>query len=160
MVVIVLGVGLALSGCSTGSSPSATSNPANAPTPSSRPTSTPTPTPDRDEDGVTDEQDDFPDDPTRSEQLYYASGDPVVEGYPLIVETAQLDYRVANWINTPKAVALAPGVYAGYNPAVPDLSVYLETNTGDGDCAVRELYQFGGGSCWDGVLASPAEPAP
>lgn len=156
--VIVLGA-LVASGCSSteteaAPSPAKTAEVSQTPTPKP----TPTPPPDRDGDGVPDAQDDFPDDATQSVQLYYASGDPVVAGYPLVVETSQLDYRVANWIKTPQAVALAPGVYAGYNPAVTDLAVYLETNTANGDCAVRELYQFGGGSCWDGVLASPAEP--
>ncbi|WP_157096537.1 hypothetical protein [Microbacterium arborescens] len=118
----------------------------------------PTPLADRDGDGVPDARDDFPDDPARSEQLRYPSGDPVLDGYPLIVDTEQLDYRLASWIKTPQSVALAPGVYAGYNPAVTDLSVYLD-GPADGDCAVRDLYAFGGGACWNGVLASPAEPA-
>ena len=74
------------------------------------------------------------------------------------MDTAQIDSRVADGIVTPQTVALAPGVYVGFNPAVTDLAVYLESNVGDGDCAVRDLYAFGGGSCWSGVLASPAEP--
>ncbi|WP_426321612.1 hypothetical protein [Microbacterium sp. E-13] len=129
-------------------------------TPSATPTQKPTPTPpaDADGDGVPDARDAFPNDASRSKQLYYKSGDPVLPGYPLVVDTAQIDYRVANSIKTPQAVALAPGVYVGYNPAVTDLAVYLESNVGDGDCAVRDLYEFGGGSCWNGVLASPAEP--
>lgn len=162
LAAIIVAGALIASGCSA-STTDASDSPAPAtsePASESTPTPRPTPPPDTDGDGVLDSMDDFPEDPTRTKQLYYASGDPVVAGYPLLVDTAQLDSRVANWITTPQAVALAPGVYAGYNPAVSDLSVYLETNTGDGDCAVRELYQFGGGSCWDGVLASPAEPAP
>ncbi len=158
--IIVLGA-LVASGCSSTDPVAQASSPVVSETRSASPTpkATPTPPPDTDGDGAIDRLDDFPEDPARSKQLFYASGDAVLEGYPLIVDTAQLDYRVANWIKTPQAVALAPGVYAGYNPAVADLAVYLETNTGDGDCAVRELYQFGGGSCWDGVLASPQEPA-
>lgn len=129
-------------------------------TPTATPTPKPTPTPpaDSDGDGVPDRSDAFPADPARSVQLYYPSGDPVVEGYPLIVDTAQLDYRVANWIKTPQAVAIAPGVYVGYNSAVPDLSKYL-TGGGDGDCTVREAFGLQGGACWNGVPPSPAEPA-
>ncbi|WP_167627862.1 hypothetical protein [Microbacterium paraoxydans] len=153
----VVACALLATGCSS-SAPNSESSPSVEPTSALTPTPRPTPPPDTDGDGVLDSMDDFPDDPTRTKQLYYASGDPVVVGYPLVVDTAQLDYRLANWIKTPQAVALAPGVYAGYNPAVADLAVYLEANTGDGDCAVREMYQFGGGACWDGVLASPAEP--
>lgn len=155
--VVLLGV-LITSGCATSQLESAIPSPAQSE--SATPTPTPTPPSDADADGVIDLLDDFPQDPTRSEQLRYASGDPVVEGYPLVVDTAQLDDRLANWIKTPQAVALAPGVYVGYNPAVTDLAIYLESNVGDGDCAVRDRYQFGGGACWDGVLASPAEPQP
>lgn len=161
--VIVLGALLA-TGCSSSDATEATTatptaEVAESSSPSPTPKATRTPPPDTDGDGVPDSLDDFPEDPTRSEQLYYASGDPVVEGYPLVVDTSQLDRRVATWLeSTPQVVALAPGVYAGYNPAVTDLSIYLETNVADGDCAVRELYGFGGGSCWTGVLASPAEP--
>lgn len=122
------------------------------------PKSTPTPPSDRDGDGVRDTADDFPDDPARSVQLYYPSGDPVIEGYPVLVDTAQLDYRVASWIKTDQAVALAPGVYAGYNPAVSDLTKYLD-GPADGDCAARDAFEFAGGACWNGVPASPAEPA-
>lgn len=139
---------------SAGTSPSA--QPTSSQT--ARPTVTPTPPPDTDGDGVVDTLDDFPDDPTKSEQLYYPSGDPVLVGYPIVVDTAQLDRRLASWIDTPQAVALAPGVYASYNPAATDLSIYLEGPT-DGDCAVREMYfPQSGGACWSGVLASPAEP--
>jgi hypothetical protein len=159
---LVLLVALMTSGCATNQSESAISSPTPTQTETETPMPTPTRTPpaDSDADGVIDLLDDFPQDPARSKQLRYASGDPVVEGYPLVVDTAQLDSRLANWIRTPQAVALAPGVYVGYNPTVTDLATYLESNTGDGDCAVRNLYRFGGGACWDGVLASPAEPQP
>ncbi len=158
---LLLTVGLLLAGCSNTAPAEGTAEP--APTSSAdRATTTPSAKPtrpaDRDNDGVPDIRDDFPDDATRFEQLRYPSGDPVPDGYPLIVDTAQLDSRLANWIKTPQAVALAPGVYAGYNPAVTDLSVYLD-GPADGDCAVRDLYAFGGGACWNGVLLSPAEPA-
>ena len=160
--VVVVGA-LFASGCSSSTStpqpaPTVTVTVTAAPT-TATPTQKSTPPPDTDGDGVPDSRDDFPNDAARSEQLHYQSGDPVPAGYPLVVETAQIDYRVANAIKTPQAVALAPGVYVGYNPAVTDLAVYLESNVGDGDCAVRDLYGFGGGSCWNGVLASPAEPA-
>lgn len=160
---LILTVGLLLSGCST--TPSANGGAAETSIPSPKPTAsspsvkpTPTPPADRDADGVPDARDAFPDDPARSVQLYYPSGDPVIDGYPLVVDTTQLDYRLANWIKTPQAVALAPGVYAGYNPAVADLGIYLD-GPADGDCAVRDLYAFAGGACWNGVLPSPAEPA-
>lgn len=127
-------------------------------TPTPKPVVTRTPPPDRDGDGVADSSDAFPDDPARSKQLYYPSGDPVLEGYQLVVDTAQIDYRVANAIKTPQVVAVAPGVYVGYNSAVPDLSKYLD-GASDGDCVVREAFGFFGGSCWNGVPPSPAEPA-
>lgn len=138
------------------SSPSATGTPSVTATP--KPSASKTPPSDRDGDGAYDSADDFPDDGSRSKQLYYPSGDPVVEGYPVLVDTAQIDYRVANAIKTPQAVAVAPGVYVGYNSAVPDFRKYIEGGT-DGDCVVREAFGFFGGSCWNGVPPSPAEPA-
>jgi hypothetical protein len=161
---LLLAAGLFMTGCAAGAESEApaetaaaeASEPAVTKTPT--PTPTPTPPPDSDGDGVVDAEDAFPSDGSKSVQLYYPSGDPVLEGYPVVVETAQLDYRLANWVKTPLAVALAPGVYAGYNPAVTDLSTYL-SGPADGDCAVRDMYQFQGGACWSGVLASPAEPA-
>ena len=89
----------------------------------------------------------------------YPSGDPVLPGYPVLVDTALLDYRVASAITTEKAVALAPGVYSAYVPTQPNLRAYLALPN-DGDCAVRELYfPRTGGSCWSGVLPGPQEPA-
>lgn len=157
-----VGVALAVSGCSSVAEAQGTPEPtltasARA-TATPTPKTTPTPPSDRDGDGVRDTADDFPDDPARSVQLYYPSGDPVIEGYPVLVDTAQLDYRVASWIKTDQAVALAPGVYAGYNPAVSDLTKYLD-GPADGDCAARDAFKFAGGACWNGVPASPAEPA-
>lgn len=115
--------------------------------------------PDADGDGVDDEADAYPDDPTRSMDYYYPSGAPVLDGYPVLVDTASLDNRVASWIDTPQAVALAPGVYAAYNPAQPDTYAYLD-GPSDGDCAVRDLYfPETGGACWSGVLPGPQEPA-
>lgn len=157
-VVAMLMAGALLSGCSVAPESQEAASPIPATTASDLPPKpTPTPLADRDGDGVPDVRDDFPDDATRSKQLRYPSGDPVLAGYPLVVDTAQLDYRLAHAIKSPQAVALAPGVYAGYNPAVTDLSIYLD-GPADGDCAVRDLYAFAGGSCWNGVLASPAEP--
>jgi len=131
--------------------------------PTASPTSSPTPKPtrtppaDRDGDGVPDISDAFPDDAARSVQLRYPSGDAVVDGYPVIVDTAQLDYRVANWIKTPQAVAIAPGLYVGYNAAVADLSKYLDSPA-DGDCVAQAAFGITGGACWNGVAPSPAEP--
>lgn len=166
-LLIVAGT-ILLSGCASVTSNDADPSPERSVSPATRSTAsptrtqsqtpTPTPLPDSDGDGVVDARDEFPNDPTRTVQLYYPSGDPVLAGYPLIVDTAQLDRRLASWIDTPQAVALAPGVYAGYNPAVSDLRLYLEGPT-DGDCAVRDMYfPVSGGACWSGVLASPAEP--
>jgi hypothetical protein len=82
----------------------------------------------------------------------------VFGGYPVLVDTKRLDYRLASWIKTAKAVALAPGVYAAYNPAQADLTAYID-GPNDGDCAVRKLYfPNTGGACWSGVLAGPQEP--
>ena len=76
-----------------------------------------------------------------------------------MITTATLDRRVANWIDTEQAVAVAPGVYAAYNPAVTDLWRYL-TLPNDGDCAVRDtFFPNTGGACWDGVLPGPDEPS-
>lgn len=132
-------VGVFLVGCS-GQGAAApnlsTSSPTNAPR-SATPTPTPTPT---------------------TVQLYYPSGDPVLEGYPVLVDTKRLDRRLASWIETEEAVALAPGVYAAYSPAEPELTAYLD-GPSDGDCAVRKKYfPRTGGSCWNGVLAGPQEP--
>ena len=114
---------------------------------------------DTDGDGVPDFRDDFPRDPDRSEELFYPSGDPVLDGYPVLVDTAQLDSRLASWIDTPQAVAVAPGVYVAYTPAQPDLEAYLQ-QPNDGDCAVRDLYfPQTAGACWGGVLPGPQEPS-
>lgn len=90
------------------------------------------------------------------------SGAPVFPGYPLVVDVSTLDYRVASWFEGQlvdgQVVALAPGVYTPYNPAVPDLLSYL-TGPNDGDCVVREqFFPNAGGACWSGVLPGAAEP--
>jgi hypothetical protein len=92
----------------------------------------------------------------------YPSGDPVFAGYPLIVPVSSIDNRVASWFEGKlidgQVVALAPGVYAPYNPAVPDLGAYLEEG-GDGDCVVWHRYfPDSGGVCWDGVQRGSSEP--
>ena len=90
-------------------------------------------------------------------QARYPSGDPVLPGYPLIVPTSAIDYRVANAISTEQVVAVAPGVYAAYSPTQTDLYAYLDLPN-DGDCAVRDQYFPGtGGACWNGVPPSPEE---
>ena len=97
---VVLLVALMTSGCATSQSESAIPSPTSTQTESETPTPTPTRTQpaDADADGVIDLLDDFAQDQTRSKQLRFASRDPVVECYPLVVDTAQLDSRLANWI--------------------------------------------------------------
>ena len=82
-------------------------------------------------------------------------------GYPVVVPTSTVDYRVANWAKTtPQLVALAPGVYTAYNPAVTDLAFYVDQgNTAEGDCTlIKAMFADRGGACWDGVSAGTAEP--
>jgi hypothetical protein len=51
----------------------------------------------------------------------------------------------------PQVVALAPGVYAPYNPNVPNLATYLN-GPSDGDCTMRNAhFPDSGGACWNGV---------
>lgn len=84
-------------------------------------------------------------------------------GYPLIVDAASLDYRVASAFelngNT-KAVALAPGVYAPYNKHITDLDSYYENSGFYGDTAmIKEYFSgHGGSTSWSGVNAGPQEP--
>lgn len=94
--------------------------------------------------------------------LRYPSGDEVLPGYPLIVPVSTIDDRVASWFEGKlvdgQVVALAPGVYTPFNPAVPELEAYLDLGS-DGDCAVRERYfPNTGGACWNGVQKGSAEP--
>lgn len=95
--------------------------------------------------------------------LTYPSGDKVVKGYPLIVNVNSLDSRlISNFegqLVNGQVVALAPGVYAPFNPAETNLAAYLD-GPSDGDCIVRKKYfPNSGGSCWNGVLPGSAEPA-
>ena len=91
--------------------------------------------------------------------LVMDSGDPVFPGYPLVVPTSSIDRRVRASTTTDQVVALAPGVYAAFNPLVPEPWKYL-TGPNDGDCVMRHTYfPNTGGSCWNGVQRGSAEPA-
>lgn len=83
-------------------------------------------------------------------------------GYPLVVDTGSVDYRVASSFETsPQLVALAPGVYTSYNESVTELDVYVDEAPVSGDCTlINSLFADRGGSCWDGVKAGTQEPAP
>jgi hypothetical protein len=90
------------------------------------------------------------------------NGDRVFPGFPLIVDVDTIDSRVATSIAGEPAdgrvVALAPGVYAPYNPNVPNPLAYLD-GPSDGDCIMREqFFPNSAGSCWNGVQAGAAEP--
>lgn len=83
-------------------------------------------------------------------------------GYPLIVHSATLDYRIKSAFEgklvDDQVVALAPGLYTPYNPRVTDLSSYYNTGV-YGDNAIKNAYMpEAGGSMWDGVLPGPEEP--
>ena len=98
--------------------------------------------------------------PPASGPLLYPSGDELLPGYPVLVSRASLDSRVASWLKSKEVVALAPGVYAAYTSAVPDLGSYLDGPV-DGDCAViRRYFPQAAGSCWSGVQPSAQEPQP
>lgn len=94
--------------------------------------------------------------PTTVPTLRYPNGEPVLPGFPRLVPLANIDSRVRSWLTTnpppsDQAVELAPGVFANYNPAVPNLASYLRGPV-DGDCAVRrEYFPTSGGACWNGV---------
>lgn len=84
-------------------------------------------------------------------------------GYPLIVNVASLDYRVANWYEGKlvdgQVVALAPGLYSPFNPNVPDLASYYESGSVDGDSAMKgAVLPNQGGATWSGVLPGAEEP--
>lgn len=84
-------------------------------------------------------------------------------GYPLLVNVSSLDYRIANWFEGKlvdgQVVALAPGLYAPYNPNVPDLETYYESGGVAGDGAIKEaVLPNAGGATWSGVLPGPEEP--
>ncbi|MGC5027059.1 hypothetical protein ACLQ3K_20110 [Tsukamurella sp. DT100] len=100
---------------------------------------------------------------TAPANLTYPSGDKVVKGYPLIVNVTSLDSRlVSNFdgkLVNGKVVALAPGIYAPYNPVETNLAAYLDGPV-DGDCVVwKKYFPSSGGSCWNGVLPGNEEPS-
>ncbi|MCC3267018.1 hypothetical protein [Arthrobacter gengyunqii] len=85
-------------------------------------------------------------------------------GYPLIVDAASLDYRVAAWFSgrliDGRVVALAPGLYAPYDPNVPDLSSYYTADRVAGDGVLKHIVFPGSGSAatWSGVGPGSQEP--
>jgi hypothetical protein len=83
-------------------------------------------------------------------------------GYPLVVDVATIDSRVASaYPTSPQVVALAPGLYTAYNTSVTDLDVYINKAPVDGDCILKDaLFPDRGGSCWNGISAGSAEPVP
>jgi len=83
-------------------------------------------------------------------------------GYPLVVDVSSIDYRPQNGFNasgTAKVVALVPGLYMAYNPAVTDLDFYVDNATVSGDCTMmKAIFSHSGGECWDGVQPGSEEP--
>ena len=85
-------------------------------------------------------------------------------GYPLVVNVGSLDYRVAAWFGDRlvegQVVALAPGLYAPYDPNVPDLSTYYVAAEVTGDSARKQTVFPGSGAAasWSGVLPGSEEP--
>ena len=85
-------------------------------------------------------------------------------GYPLVVNAASVDYRVAAWFSGSlmdgRLVALAPGLYGPYNPDVPDLSLYYVSTTVAGDSAMKQTVfpGSGGTASWSGVRPGTEEP--
>ena len=85
-------------------------------------------------------------------------------GYPLVVEAASLDYRVAAWFTGRLAgdqvVALAPGLYAPYDPNVPDLQSYFTADRAVGDGTMKRIVfpGSGGAATWSGVHPGGQEP--
>lgn len=84
-------------------------------------------------------------------------------GYPLIVHSATLDYRIKfameGKLVDDQVVALAPGLYTPYNPRVTDLSSYYVHTGVYGDSAIKNAYMpEAGGATWPGVLPGPEEP--
>ncbi|MCC3289924.1 hypothetical protein [Arthrobacter sp. zg-Y1110] len=85
-------------------------------------------------------------------------------GYPLIVNATSVDYRVAAWFDSKlvdgQVVALAPGLYAPYDPNVSDLSAYYVPGGVAGDRAMKATVfpNSGGAASWSGVNPGPEEP--
>ena len=86
-------------------------------------------------------------------------------GYPLLVDAASLDYRVAAWltgrgVEGGRIVALAPGLYAPYDPNVPDLSSYYTADRVAGDGVMKHIVFPGSGNAatWSAVRPGSQEP--
>ncbi|ANF30709.1 hypothetical protein A0130_02580 [Leifsonia xyli] len=85
-------------------------------------------------------------------------------GYPLVVSVGSVDSRVQNWAGmggsaVTQLVAVAPGVYEAYNPAVPNVNFYVDNGPVMGDCIlIQATFPDRGSTCWDGVLAGSEEP--
>lgn len=84
-------------------------------------------------------------------------------GYPLLVDLASIDTRVASSLegNTAegKVVALAPGIYTPYNTHFSDLDRYYEDPIIYGDqMMMQEYFPQTGGSFWGGVQPGTQEP--
>ncbi|MBF4992688.1 hypothetical protein ITX31_00995 [Arthrobacter gandavensis] len=86
-------------------------------------------------------------------------------GYPLVVEAASVDYRAGAWLGGKlvdgRVVALAPGLYAPYNPDVPDLASYYEgSGAASGDTAMKQTVFPGSGAAgtFTGIRSGTQEP--
>ncbi|MCC9195192.1 hypothetical protein LOC59_16275 [Arthrobacter sp. zg-Y916] len=85
-------------------------------------------------------------------------------GYPLVVDAASVEYRVAAWFSSRlkdgRLVALAPGLYGAYDPDVPDLSGYYVSPAVAGDSAMKQTVfpGSGGTASWSGVRPGTQEP--
>ena len=85
-------------------------------------------------------------------------------GYPLLVNASSVDYRVAAWFDgrlvDGQMVALAPGLYAPYDPNVPDLLAYYVSDGVAGDGAMKRTIfpDSGAAASWAGVRAGTQEP--
>lgn len=78
-------------------------------------------------------------------------------GYPLVVDASSLDFRPAGWLSGKlvdgRVVALAPGLYAPYEPSVPELAAYYTVSDGvSGDAAMKQTVFPGSGAA--GTFAS------
>ncbi|MCC9197574.1 hypothetical protein QNO08_07815 [Arthrobacter sp. zg-Y820] len=85
-------------------------------------------------------------------------------GYPLVVNVESLDYRVAAWFDGKlvdgQVVALAPGLYAPYDPNIPDLLTYYVADGVAGDSPTKQAVFPGSGAAatWSNVSPGPQEP--
>ncbi|MBD7996364.1 hypothetical protein H9639_13750 [Arthrobacter sp. Sa2CUA1] len=85
-------------------------------------------------------------------------------GYPLLVNAASVDYRVAAWLGDRlvdgQVVALAPGLYAPYDPNVPDLLAYYVSTNVAGNSAMKQTVfpDSGGAAAWSRVEPGTEEP--